>query len=644
MTSACAAAGWLLLAAGARALVVEPFFKEVRRNPLNGRLYTWEEFYKTHINRKVNEEVSKKSDLDNFWFKQMTIVGDSQETKSTPEPSRAYSHAAASTTTQPVMEMTAQQAPYSVKDRVEGLFDGRWYPATVRSIHSDGTYTIDWDDGTYSDYGSDLLRSRNQALRQSASRADVPWRQAADLRRRHSNVSKDEDVKVINAAARSLLSDAGNEHHQKRAAPNTGGVAVEPSAETRVLAQAAARELQLRKSRSQALWGERLFDAAGPAALYELQLFPHSEVIGEEIGAPGPIHAWGMVEQFREPGEVQDFIAKYCYPNNSKGRRLYNVSVPTLTPYIVDRSDPRRTDIGVIVAPGGGCQFLAYDIEGTDIAKWLNSYGISAFVLKYRVPCTGENHLELQRSLLLLRYHATDFGLNPSRIGVMGFGHGGEMAMFAGINAKRGYDPYDEIDNSNFSVVPDFNLLVYPGMTPQALRSPVKEPPTFIATASDDQCQPSENSLRYYLKMLRKKVEGAEVHVYPHGKHGHGRCSLYPADNASAGDDVCDWTDDAITFLERRFFSSYQAVAREQPAEAFDEKLESLRVTDQTMLEAVAAMRKEAGTMAHALEDISKSAKTYHARGEKYAQAADLAIHKVEAAKESQQLLNHPPG
>lgn len=212
--------------------------------------------------------------------------------------------------------------------------------------------------------------------------------------------------------------------------------------------------------------------------------------------------------------------------------RLGNVSTPTLQ--IFPAPAENNTGAAVLVCPGGGYNILAYDLEGTEVCQWLNSIGVTGVVLKYRVPRpAGEGRpleplQDAQRAMRLLRSQAQTWGLDPARIGVLGFSAGGNLAARLSNNYSESvYPSVDEVDA--VSARPDFAVLIYPAylfdkdsdaLVASDLPVTAQTPPTFMAMAFDDRVGP-ENVLRYALAL--KKVEvPTEVHLYPAGGHGFG--------------------------------------------------------------------------------------------------------------------------
>jgi len=210
--------------------------------------------------------------------------------------------------------------------------------------------------------------------------------------------------------------------------------------------------------------------------------------------------------------------------------RLTNVSVPTLTVYAA--AADRHTGAAVIICPGGGHRVLAWDLEGTEVAEWFAARGVTAVVLKYRVPARDPKVRyraavqDAQRAVSFVRSKASEWKLDPLRIGILGFSAGGETAGLTALFDQRLYEPADAIDR--FSCRPDFAALIYPGgLTDKEggkLYAHVKvtpgTPPFFFAHAGDDNVS-AENSVLLYLELKRAKV-AAELHVYASGGHGFG--------------------------------------------------------------------------------------------------------------------------
>jgi acetyl esterase/lipase len=227
---------------------------------------------------------------------------------------------------------------------------------------------------------------------------------------------------------------------------------------------------------------------------------------------------------------------------------------PTITPYLV--TGERATGAAVIVCPGGAYLHLSMEKEGSDVAHWWNSLGVTAFVLKYRLGPRYRHPIELgdaQRAIRMVRTRATEFGVKPDRIGMMGFSAGGHLTASAGTHFDAGKaDAADIIDRAGSR--PDFLVLAYPvisftqfvhkgsmqallGDNPDPklvenlsneLQVTAQTPPTFLFHTNADTGVPAENSVMFYLA-LRKAGVPAEMHIYEHGPHGVG---LAPTDEA----------------------------------------------------------------------------------------------------------------
>ena len=210
----------------------------------------------------------------------------------------------------------------------------------------------------------------------------------------------------------------------------------------------------------------------------------------------------------------------------------------------------RNTGVAVVVFPGGGYQFLAMDLEGTEICDWLTSRGVTCVLLKYRVPDSGptmkngQNYYpkvqtalqDAQRTLGLVRQHAAEWHVDPHKVGVIGFSAGGYLAAAVSTHfAQRTYPPVDAADD--LSCRPDFAILLYPGhlWTPGTnlslrpeIRVSAETPPSFLVHAEDDDVDDVRHSLTYYVA-LKKAGVPTEMHLYAQGGHAFGlRTSKLP--------------------------------------------------------------------------------------------------------------------
>nr|WP_294904572.1 alpha/beta hydrolase [uncultured Lacibacter sp.] len=229
-------------------------------------------------------------------------------------------------------------------------------------------------------------------------------------------------------------------------------------------------------------------------------------------------------------------------------KRISKVSVPTLTVY----KPANPNGMSVIICPGGGYGILAFDKEGTRVAEEMNKWGITAFVLKYRLPDDTTNIdrsiaplMDAQQAIRLVRSKAAEWGLKKDKIGIMGFSAGGHLASTAATHFSSNVDVSNK---DTVSVRPDFAILIYPvisfdssithkgsrnnliGATASAekikrysneLQVNAKTPPSFLVHAGDDGAVPVENSIRYYQACNKYKVP-VEMHLYPKGGHGFG--------------------------------------------------------------------------------------------------------------------------
>ena len=241
-------------------------------------------------------------------------------------------------------------------------------------------------------------------------------------------------------------------------------------------------------------------------------------------------------------------------PNKEKATNdgiliISDVSVPTLSVYQPKKQNKAKS--AVIICPGGGYGILAAGHEGSDVALALNKMGITAFVLKYRLPndqITADKTIgplqDAQRALQIVRERVKEWNLDPKKIGIMGFSAGGHLAASASALFENAY-----IDNQKqTSLRPDFSILLYPvisfsdslthlgsrenliGKNPSAslikhysceLQVTSNTPPAFIVHASDDDAVSVKNSLVYYEALLQKGVF-SEMLLYPRGGHGFG--------------------------------------------------------------------------------------------------------------------------
>jgi acetyl esterase/lipase len=248
----------------------------------------------------------------------------------------------------------------------------------------------------------------------------------------------------------------------------------------------------------------------------EIKLWPH--------GSPGDTAMLGPEKDMTKDSD-----------GNVGGRRvirLGNVTDPTITVYPAEAS--KATGAAVLVCPGGAYNILALDLEGTEVCERLNRMGVTAVLLKYRVPKRPglEKHVpalqDAERAAGLIRQHAGEWGIDSKRVGVLGFSAGGHLAaVLSNQSAQRNYPKVDAADDLNFR--PDFTVLIYPAyltlekdgskLAPEVTVSH-DSPQAFIAMTEDDPVR-VENALTYAAALKKEKVS-FELHIYPTGGHGYG--------------------------------------------------------------------------------------------------------------------------
>ena len=253
------------------------------------------------------------------------------------------------------------------------------------------------------------------------------------------------------------------------------------------------------------------------------------------------------------PGETEPLVEQEDWSGNKVAGcpvlRISNVSQPTITFYPAPADNNSGTTI--IVNPGGGYNILAYNLEGTEICKRFNSFGVNCVLLKYRVPRRHEldKHTaplqDLQRAIAYTRAHAQEWNIDENKIGIMGFSAGAHLATMASSSFNQ--LTYSKIDkNDEASVRPNFCMLIYPAylhgdnfsVTPE-VKITHKTPPTFIVQTQDDHNY-INSSLFYYYALKEAKVS-VTMHLYPSGGHGYGL--------RNTGHLVNEWPFRAISWL-----------------------------------------------------------------------------------------------
>lgn len=278
-----------------------------------------------------------------------------------------------------------------------------------------------------------------------------------------------------------------------------------------------------------------------------LAMLASSMLGAEQAGVPIPLWPAGLPELAGSaakfsPGPEQDMTtAKDGLVAGKAVIRTGNVTEPSLTFYPAPAQN--NSGAAIVVFPGGGYRILAFDLEGAEVCSWLNSIGINAALLKYRVPEPPgvPRHAaplqDAQRAMGMVRSHAAAWHIDPKRIGVLGFSAGGHLAALVSNDYQtRSYSFFDDADRS--SCRPDFTILIYPAyltkddrtsLSPE-LKVSSQTPPTFLVQTEDDPIH-VENSLVYYRALTAAKAP-AEMHLFSSGGHGYG---LRPSPEAVSG-------------------------------------------------------------------------------------------------------------
>lgn len=214
-------------------------------------------------------------------------------------------------------------------------------------------------------------------------------------------------------------------------------------------------------------------------------------------------------------------------------KRVTNVTEPTITVYKPEKAN----GTAVIVAPGGGYSILAYEHEGTQVCDWLTQHGVTAVLLKYRVPARDKNNpskeplQDAQRAIGLVRHHAAEWGIKPDRVGFLGFSAGGHLTVMVTLHPnERTYDMDPALDVED--ATPSFSVPVYPAylvaskddtfhLKPEITVTP-KAPPICLVHAHDDKGATSPTGSALLYLEYKKLNLPAELHIYVKGGHGFG--------------------------------------------------------------------------------------------------------------------------
>lgn len=257
-----------------------------------------------------------------------------------------------------------------------------------------------------------------------------------------------------------------------------------------------------------------------------------------------PLYPEGEIPNYNDTGEKEKV-------ESTDALRISYVQIPDINVFLPAKKHANGK--AVVICPGGGYGLLAYDWEGTDIAKWLNSKGIAAIVLKYRLPDAKSNvvpHksplMDAKRAMKMVRFNASEWNIDTHQVGIMGFSAGGHLAST--LSTRFDYGNSDHPDPAEkLSSRPDFSILVYPVISSNSAiwhqgsfyallgDDPDQEllhyysnekhvhdgtPPTILIHSADDRGVPYQNSSVYF-EALQEKGIPAELHIYPYGGHGY---------------------------------------------------------------------------------------------------------------------------
>jgi endo-1,4-beta-xylanase len=258
------------------------------------------------------------------------------------------------------------------------------------------------------------------------------------------------------------------------------------------------------------------------------QQTPANRPPAKESEHPASIALWadGAPGSEARKGEAEKVDWRDEPENNISFPVLFNVHNPSITPFLPAKD--KATGAAVIIAPGGGHMFHTIDREGYDLGKWMADHGVAAFVLKYRLARDRAGNSpykvdpdalnDAKRSVRLVRSRAAEWGIDPNRIGFMGFSAGGEVAGLVATRNDKG-DPSASDPIEKVSSRPDFNGFIYGGPY-RVAEIPEGMAPSFLLCAYDDSGN-ANNEANLFLKLKAAKVP-AEIHIYATGGHGFG--------------------------------------------------------------------------------------------------------------------------
>ncbi len=271
--------------------------------------------------------------------------------------------------------------------------------------------------------------------------------------------------------------------------------------------------------------GRRTVMAAVLGALLTLALLPmKANAQTNEDATPQVVNLWPAGSPTLQGANEKELLSPADAQPGQRINSIRNVHTPSIEVHLAPAD--KATGTAIIVAPGGGHEQLVWGSEGTDIARWLNSIGVSAFILKYRLEKTpnyhytvqGEALQDTQRALRIVRARAKEWNIKPDKIGILGFSAGGALAALADIRFDKGNpsapDPIDQQSSR-----PDFVGLVYAGWAPMDITAPKDAAPAFLTSAGKDDAFHAKETVEFYDSLFRAGVP-ADLHIYSHGGHG----------------------------------------------------------------------------------------------------------------------------
>jgi len=267
---------------------------------------------------------------------------------------------------------------------------------------------------------------------------------------------------------------------------------------------------------------------------------------------PGNPHAAVPLWANGAPGSDGKTAPEVVTGDADSGRSVTTVNNPSIAPYLVRGRGPNATPVAaIIIAPGGGHYKLTMDDEGYDVAKYLSGHGVAAFVLKYRLAhepgstytVDGDEMHDIQRAIRMVKARSAEWGIDPARVGVMGFSAGGELAVKAAIRFDEG-NPAASDPNDRPSDKPAFQVLMYPGgLTPEINAAFNKDtPPAFLLCGADDSPAIAQQLPLLFLA-LKKAGVSAELHEYAGVGHGFGLRLTQNGGLAHWPDLLLEWMD-----------------------------------------------------------------------------------------------------